>query len=98
MALQPIEGQPGLFRDTDTGQVVNIRDFRESDKYDSIIIPAGDVIATGTEIIFFNDVQGKRQTDSNCSNGCLTGNKVSIKGSVVDRDLTKGIKDLDRNA
>ena len=79
MALQPIEGQPGLFRDTDTGQVVNIRDFRESDKYDSVIIPAGETITTGTEIVFFNDVQGKRETDSNIK----TPRKLSAGESMV---------------
>lgn len=79
MALQPIEGQPGLFRDTDTGQVVNIRDFRESDKYDSIIIPAQETITTGTEIVFFNDVQGKRETDSNIK----TPRKLSAGESMV---------------
>jgi len=79
MALQPIEGQPGLFRDTDTGQVVNIRDFRESDKYDSIVIPAAELVATGTEIIFFQDVQGKRETDSNIK----TPRKLSAGESMV---------------
>jgi hypothetical protein len=79
MALQPIEGQPGLFRDTDTGQVVNIRDFRESDKYDSIVIPAGEQISTGIEIIFFQDIQGKRETDSNIK----TPRKLSAGESMV---------------
>lgn len=37
--LRPIEDQPGLFRDERTGQVVNIRDFVESDKYETIVIP-----------------------------------------------------------
>jgi len=79
MALQPIEGQPGLFRDTDSGQVVNIRDFRESDKYDSIVIPAGEQIGTGTEIEFFADLQGKRETDSNLK----TQRKLSAGESMV---------------
>lgn len=79
MALQPIEGQPGLFKDTDTGQVVNIRDFRESDKYDSIVIPANEQIPTGTEIIFFQDVQGKRDTDTNFK----TPRKLSAGESMV---------------
>ena len=61
MALQPIEGQPGLFRDTDSGQVVNIRDFRESDKYDTVVIPQDEIITTGTEIEFFANLQGKRE-------------------------------------
>lgn len=37
--LMPILGQPGLFRDESTDQTVNIRDFREGDKYDTIVIP-----------------------------------------------------------
>ena len=79
MALQPIEGQPGLFRDTDTGNVVNIRDFRETDKYDTIIIPNGTAIAAGTEWIFFQDVQGKRDVDTNFK----TPRKLSAGESMV---------------
>jgi len=79
MALQPIEGQPGLFRDTDTGQVVNIRDFRESDKWDSVIIPSEEQISTGTELTFFQDIQGKRDTDSNIK----TPRKLSAGESMV---------------
>jgi hypothetical protein len=79
MALQPIEGQPGLFRDTDTGQVVNIRDFRESDKWDSVVIPAQEQIPTGTELTFFQDIQGKRDTDSNIK----TPRKLSAGESMV---------------
>lgn len=79
MALQPIEGQPGLFRDTDTGQVVNIRDFRESDKYDSIVIPFAQQIVAGTELVFFQDVQQKLSTDSNIK----TPRKLSAGESMV---------------
>jgi hypothetical protein len=79
MALQPIEGQPGLFRDTDTGQVVNIRDFREGDKYDSTVIPSQEAISTGTEVTFFQDIQGKRDTDSNIK----TPRKLSAGESMV---------------
>lgn len=79
MALQPIEGQPGLFRDTDTGQIVNIRDFREGDKYDSIVIPAQEVVSTGTECVFFADIQGKRTTDTNFA----TQRKLSAGESMV---------------
>jgi hypothetical protein len=79
MALQPIEGQPGLFRDTDTNQVVNIRDFREGDKYDSCVIPANEVITTGTALNFFQDTQGKKETDSNIK----TPRKLSAGESMV---------------
>lgn len=79
MALQPIEGQPGLFRDDTTGQIVNIRDFRESDKYDNVVIPAGEAIQTGTELNFFSDLQGKRSTDTNFA----TQRKLSAGESMV---------------
>lgn len=79
MALQPIEGQPGLFRDTDSGQVVNIRDFRESDKWDSIAIPAGAVLTPGTELTFFQNIQNKRDLDTNIK----TPRKLSAGESMV---------------
>lgn len=79
MALQPIEGQPGLFRDTDTGQVVNIRDFRESDKYDSVVIPAQEQISIGTVLTFFADIQSKKNTDTNFK----TSRKLSAGESMV---------------
>ncbi len=78
MALSPIEGQPGLFRDTATGQVVNIRDFRESDKYDTIRIPAGEIVP-GTEYVFFQDIQQKREVDTNIK----TPRKLSAGESMV---------------
>lgn len=36
--LRPIPGQPGMFEDRATGQFINIRDFKESDRYDTIVI------------------------------------------------------------
>lgn len=79
MALQPIEGQPGLFRDSDTGQIVNIRDFREGDKYDSIAIPNNETIVAGTTCTFFSDIQGKKLVDTNFA----TQRKLSAGESMV---------------
>lgn len=78
MPLVPIEGQPGLFRDSDTGQVVNVRDFRESDKYDTVLVPAG-VLTAGDEFVFFQDIQAKRETDTNIK----TPRKLSAGESMV---------------
>ena len=108
MALAPIEGQPGLFRDTDSGQVVNIRDFREGDKYDTVVFKAGDPIVPGTEFIFFQDIQQKRDLDTNFK----TPRKLSAGESMVlDRiglyprlalgdviDLPRDIKKILENA
>lgn len=77
-AMVPIEGQPGLFRDEQTGQVLNIRDFRESDKWDTIAIPAGEIVP-GSQFVFFADIQGKRETDTNIK----TPRKLSSGESMI---------------
>lgn len=40
--LMPLEGRPGMFRDMSTGKAINIRDFRESDSYSTVVIPAAE--------------------------------------------------------
>jgi hypothetical protein len=81
MAFEPIPGQPGLFRDSDNPDqnvVYNIRDFREGDKYDNIAIRTG-AIGAGEEFLFFQDIQGKRETDTNLR----TPSKLSAGESMV---------------
>jgi hypothetical protein len=78
--LEPIEGQPGLFKNTTTGEIVNVRDYYESDLYDTIAIPGDDLdIAAGTEFIFFQDIQAKREVDTNVK----TPRKLSAGQSMV---------------
>ena len=38
MSLRPIKGRPGKFLDTGTGKVLDISDYREDDKFDTIVI------------------------------------------------------------
>lgn len=64
MALRPIKGEPGKFLDTVSGDVLDISDYREDDKYDTVFLPAGAVTA-GTQFIFFRDIQNKREIDTN---------------------------------
>jgi hypothetical protein len=83
MAMMPIEGQPGLFREVDdsgnfVGPVINIRDFREGDKYDTVAIPTG-AQAWGSEYIFFQNIQNKRFLDTNLK----TPSKLSAGESMV---------------
>ena len=78
MGTEPIQGQPGLYRDTDTGTIYNIRDFREGDKYDSVVVPAGS-IAPGTEFIFFQNIQNKNLVDTNIK----TPRKLSAGESMI---------------
>jgi hypothetical protein len=76
--MLPIEGQPGLFRDPQTDQILNVRDFRETDKYDTIAISAGGIVA-GTEFVFFANIQNKREADTNIK----TPRKLSAGESMV---------------
>lgn len=64
MALRPIKGEPGKFLDTVSGEVLDISDYREDDKWDSVFQAAGAVVA-GTQLIFFRDIQNKREIDTN---------------------------------
>jgi hypothetical protein len=65
MALKPIKGQPGRFLDTGSGQVLNIAEYREDDKYDSIFISSEVAIEFGSQYIFFRDIAQKRPVDCN---------------------------------
>lgn len=56
--MVPVPGEPGMFMDAATGQRINIRDFKEADKWDTIVIKAGDV-SPGTKFSFFADLQAK---------------------------------------
>lgn len=82
--IEPIPGQPGLFRDpSNPDKIINIRDFREGDKYDSVAIPTGSITA-GTTFTFFQNLQGK----ANGAQGALdtnlkTPSKLSAGESMI---------------
>jgi hypothetical protein len=62
--LQPVKGEPGRFFVPALGKVINIVEFREDDKYDTIAIPHG-AIAAGTQFTFFRDINNKELIDTN---------------------------------
>ena len=86
MALEPIPGQPGLFRDAegaDPNQIINIRDFREGDKYDTIAIQTGP-ITLGTTFTFFQNLQGKNNgPQGNIDTNLRTQSKLSAGESMI---------------
>jgi hypothetical protein len=55
--LMPIEGQPGLFRDLETGRVINIRDFADDLKH---FVHDEYVAVTSTELVALQDAQPQR--------------------------------------
>jgi len=65
MALRPIKGEPGKFLDTVSGEVLDISDYREDDKYDTIKIAAGAVQPNAEFIFFAEDLGTKRLIDTN---------------------------------
>lgn len=65
MALRPIKGEPGKFLDTVSGEVLDISDYREDDKYDTIAVPAGAIAANTKYLFFAEDLGSKQLIDTN---------------------------------
>lgn len=65
MALRPIKGEPGKFLDTVSGEVLDISDYREDDKYDTIAMPAGAVAPNTQRLFFAEDLGQKSLLDTN---------------------------------
>lgn len=82
--LKPIKGNPGRFLDTDTGKVLNISEYREDDKFDTICIynHTYDPITDGKQYIFFRDLLRKQAIDTNFTQPSRLG---AGERMVVDR-------------
>ncbi len=81
--LKPIKGNPGRFLDTDSGKVINISEYREDDKYDTVgIVGDGETIAEGTQYYFFRDLVRKQAIDTNFTQPSRLGAGEKM---VVDR-------------
>jgi hypothetical protein len=69
--LQPVKGEPGRFFVPALGKVINIVEFREDDKYDTVQIVSQPPLAppfpitAGQQFTFFRDLQGKELIDTN---------------------------------
>ena len=81
--LTPIEGQPGLFRDNSSGNIVNIRNFSESDRYDTVTIP------NRSNPDLLHDFQREAQRDFRDLVGA--GKKVNPKHFVHDEFTVEGL-------
>jgi hypothetical protein len=62
--IQPVKDRPGVFVNTISGELYDISEMREGDKYDTVILATGPVVA-GTELWLFRDVAQKRTVDTN---------------------------------
>jgi hypothetical protein len=65
MALRPIKGEPGKFLDTVSGEVLDISDYREDDKYDTIAMNAGPVAPNFQRLFFADELGAKTLLDTN---------------------------------
>lgn len=82
--IKPIKGQPGRFIDPATGQVLNIAEYREDDKYDTVCIYGVTIetITAGKQYIFFRDIMRKQVIDTNFTQPSRLGAGEKM---VVDR-------------
>ena len=62
--LIAVEGKPGLFRDSVTGEFLNISQWREDDKYDTCALPVG-AVGFNTELTYWRDIGNKSLIDCN---------------------------------
>jgi len=60
MALRPIKGEPGKFLDTVSGEILDISDYREDDKYDTVAFKAG-AVPENAKALFFAEYLGQKQ-------------------------------------
>lgn len=65
MALRPIKGEPGKFLDTVSGEVLDISDYREDDKYDTVAIGAGAMPPNFQRLFFADELGAKSLLDTN---------------------------------
>jgi len=68
--------------DTASGQVLNIAEYREDDKYDTIFLSSEDPIEFGSQYVFFRDINAKRPIDCNFTQ---TSRLSAGEEMVVDR-------------
>lgn len=63
-SLVPVKGRPGIFLNKLTNTLVDIVEWREDDKWDTVALVAG-AVAAGTMAQFFTNLNGKLAIDSN---------------------------------
>lgn len=91
--LKPIKGHPGRFLDQESGKILDISEYREDDKYDTICIyaQAVDPITAGKQYVFFRDVMRKLPIDTNFTqpSRLTAGEKMVVDrvGVSVENDV-----------
>lgn len=66
MPIHEMQGKPGRLWVDELNAEVDLRDRRFGSKYDSVSVAAG-LTAAGTQLIFFQNIQGKTLIDTNLS-------------------------------
>jgi len=91
MSLRPVPKEPGRFYDTSTGEKVDIVDYRDGDRYDTIRIASG-AISAGSETVLFRDIGSKDAIDFNmgAAHRLSSGEQMLVQRIGVDVPLCFG--------
>lgn len=91
MALIPVPKVPGQFYDSSTGQKIDIVDYRDGDRYDTVVINSG-AISAGTEFVFFRDIGSKNSIDFNlgAARRLASGEEMLVQRIGVDVPMCFG--------
>lgn len=85
MAVVPVPKEPGRYFDTSTGKYVDIVDYYDGDRYDTIRLASGGITA-GAESVLFRDISSKDKIDNNLgqSNRIGQGEQMLVRRVGAD--------------
>ena len=91
MAIRPVPKEPGRYFDDSTGKFIDIVDYRDGDKYDTVRRASG-AVAAGTEDQLFRDLSSKDKIDSNIdtSRRISQGEQMLVRRIGCDVPLAVG--------
>lgn len=75
--MTPVSGQPGTFFIPVLGKTIRIVEYREDNKYDTVVAASG-AQSDGAQKVFFRDLTNKQNVDTNFSTPRRIGNGESM--------------------
>ena len=104
MAIRAVPKEPGRYFDDSTGKFVDIVDYRDGDKYDTVARASG-AITAGAEDELFRDISSKDKIDTNLdtSRRISQGEQMLVRRIGVDvlpcfGDIRPTVADIKRVA
>lgn len=91
MSIVPVRKRPGLYYNTDSGKYFNLVEYRDDDKYDTVVLASG-AVAAGKTLECFRDLGSKDKIDTNFDTPrrISKGEEMLVKRIGVDIPMAVG--------